>query len=421
MKKIKYDDLLVMLMPIISFMFEGIQIGSYNTLMEYLQHDLNTNITGVSILSSTYFCTLCLTLIPAGIILDKFGPNKVYPSCFLLSTSGMLLFAISPNYTLILISRFISGVGAAFSLIGGIKIMRIKLNKSQVGIATSFIIGAGMLGNMISQAPLTIFIEVLGWRASVASIAIIGIILSLLCYVVLILYLPIIKNNNYIYKFSEFVAVIKNPINWLGAIIVIAFELPIMLLGTLFGQVFLISSYGISPENASESFSILFFTLMISIPILSFFWNKISNGLIIIFSCSFMAIISLIIIFFYPPLMTKYYNFVFIFLAIGSSIQILGYFFVLENNQKQLLSSANSLVSIIIMVCASVFRPLVSKIIEWELQINCQPNSLSIVDFQRGGLFLIIFVLLGLISLLISNAKYDSKLGFKAQIPADKP
>jgi MFS family permease len=406
MKKIKYSDLLVTLVPIVSFMFEGIQIGSYNTLMGYLQSDLSTNITGVSILSSIYFFSLCFTLIPAGIILDKFGPNKVYPFCFLLSASGMLLLSVSHNYTLILISRFISGVGAAFSLIGGIKIMGMKLNKSQVGIATSFIIASGMLGNTISQAPLSLFVEAIGWRTAIASIAIIGIILSISCYAVLMLYLPVIKNNNYIYKFSEFVTVVKNPINWLGAIIVIAFELPIMLLGTLFGQVFLTFSYEISSENASESFSILFFTLMVSIPILSVFWNKISNKLVIIFSCSLISIISLIIIFFSFPLMTKYYKFVFIFLAIGSSIQILGYFFVMENNQKQLLSSANSLVSIIIMVCASVFRPLVAKIIEWDCNTNCQLNSLSIIDFQRGGLILIIFVLLGLISVLICNSGF---------------
>ena len=402
MDKIKY--FIIIFISSSFFLFEGIQIASINTLMVFIQNELHLNITFVGMIASAYFFTICCMLLPSGIILDKYGPWKTYPIAFFISATGMLIFSFSSSLIAILISRIISGAAASFALLGGIKIARLYFDINTSQFIITLIIALHVFGDMLAQMPLTWLINKFGWRDSLSIIALTAMIIAIYSFFILAkLQRQENFNNNVTNKitFLSIIKIIHNPTVWLGAFIVIMFELPVFLLGTFFGHSFLLNAYNMSNLAVGSIFSLLYIILMISTPIFGFIWKKTSHHLILTMSYAVLSLCSITSIFYVKFLMDHYPYIPFIILAIGASVQNVGYFIIVERCDSQTLAFANSCMSLIIVLLATIARPLIGFIIEYRCYPNCSQNLL-IEDYQRGGLCLIIFTLIGMISLILT-------------------
>ena len=148
-------------------------------------------------------------------------------------------------------------------------------------------------------------------------------------------------------------------------------------------------------------FSLLYIILMISTPVFGFIWKKTSHQLILTMSYAVLSLCSITSIFYVKFLMDHYPYIPFVLLAIGASVQNVGYFIIVERCDNQTLAFTNSCMSLIIVLLATIARPLIGFIIEYRCYPNCSQNLL-IEDYQRGGLCLIIFTLIGMISLILT-------------------
>ena len=75
------------------------------------------DISGVALgnLAACYFYAYLLLQIPAGLLLDRFGPRKTTTLAIALCAAGNLIFAGADSVFLAGIGRFLTGAGAAFA------------------------------------------------------------------------------------------------------------------------------------------------------------------------------------------------------------------------------------------------------------------------------------------------------------------
>jgi MFS family permease len=406
MIQVKYFT--IIFISVAFFLFEGIQIASMNTLMPFIQNELKFNITSIGMISSTYFFTICIMFLPTGIILDKYGPWKTYPIAFSISAIGMFIFSFSSSLNVILISRFISGIGASFALLGGIKIVRSLFDINKAQFLTTLIIASHMYGDMLAQLPLTWLLNKIGWRNSLLIISLVAIFISIYSFFILC---KLSQQENVIANIPKkitvksIISIISNRIIWLSAFIVIMFELPILMLGTFFGHTFLINIYNVSELTSGSIFSLLYIILMISSIIFGYIWKKSSHNFILTIFFALLSLCAIISIFYIKSLMHNYPYIPFIFLAIGGSVQNAGYFFLVEHSDKQTLALCNSCMSLIIVFLTTLSRPLMAFIIEYKCHPYCNSKNLLMEDYERGGICLIICLLIGIISLSLAFAR----------------
>jgi len=81
-------------------------------------HDFQTDPLGVSYLSSVFYYGYLIFQMPAGLLLDHYGPRRVLTIAAVVLALGCLLLAAASNFYVALVARFIMGCGATFSFVG---------------------------------------------------------------------------------------------------------------------------------------------------------------------------------------------------------------------------------------------------------------------------------------------------------------
>ncbi|HSW71117.1 MAG TPA: MFS transporter, partial [Gammaproteobacteria bacterium] len=96
------------------FFYEFIQLNLFNAIDIQLMQDFQLDAPQLGQLASMYFYANALFLFPAGMLLDRFSTKKLLLFAIVLCTIGTFIFAISSNYFIAALARFLVGCGASF-------------------------------------------------------------------------------------------------------------------------------------------------------------------------------------------------------------------------------------------------------------------------------------------------------------------
>jgi len=78
-----------------------------------LTRDLSLTAGSLGLLTSAYFVAFAAMQIPAGMLLDRYGPRRVEPVLLLLAGTGALAFAFADGTSGLLVARALIGLGVA--------------------------------------------------------------------------------------------------------------------------------------------------------------------------------------------------------------------------------------------------------------------------------------------------------------------
>lgn len=73
-----------------------------------------TNYAGIGLMEMVLITTMTLSEIPTGAIADLLGKKYALSLSFFIQTIGMFIFAFAPNFSILLLSLFILGIGGTF-------------------------------------------------------------------------------------------------------------------------------------------------------------------------------------------------------------------------------------------------------------------------------------------------------------------
>ena len=166
-----------------------------NTSLPSIAKDLNESPLNMQNAIISYVLTLALFMPVSGFLADKFGTKKVFIISLILFSLGSLLCSLSPNLTVLVISRVIQGVGGSLMTPVG-KLALIKtFDKSELLKAMNFAIIPALIGPVLGPLIGGYMVDYLSWHW----IFLINLPIGILGIVLSVKYMP-----NYFSKIIDF-------------------------------------------------------------------------------------------------------------------------------------------------------------------------------------------------------------------------
>jgi len=265
-----------------SFMFYKFAIEvSPSVMTSHLMSEFNIDGAQLGNLAACYFYAYLLMQIPAGLLVDRFGPRKVTSIAIAICGLGTILFASSGNLFLAQAGRFAAGIGAAFAALNCLKLTANWFPAKRFAFMAGLMMTLGMLGAVGGQAPLSAFINALGWRSALYAIGIGGVVLAALFFLIVrdkskyqvdVHLTP--EDTN---LWESCMSVFKSKQSWLLSFYSGLAFAPITVFGGLWGVPFISEAFELSKTNAANVVSLLFIGFAIGAPIWGWFSDFIGN------------------------------------------------------------------------------------------------------------------------------------------------
>lgn len=340
------------------FFFMFTQMLVFNAISGYLMQDFNISAAQLGYLSTYFFLGNILCLFPAGMILDRFSPHKVLLSALALLTLGTLIFGLTHSYGIAAFSRVITGIGAAFALLGGIKIASRWFPSQKMALVVGTIVTIGVFGGFIAQTPVTVLVDHFGWRPTSLISVCLGVIVFLLIAIIVRDYPEESKETIAAQKkdlkatgfWSSLGRSVSKKQNWLAGSYTSLLNLPIFILGGMWGISYLVDVQKFDRTHASYITSMLFVGMMVGSPLLGWVSDRIRLRRLPMIGGAIAALIVIFIIMSIPGMGLGSFLVLFFLLGIASAAQVISYPLVAESNPPAITATATSLASLLIMM-----------------------------------------------------------------------
>ncbi|MBP9743209.1 MAG: MFS transporter [Burkholderiales bacterium] len=334
-----------------------------STISEDLINNYHFNGLELAIMASSYYYSYSVLQLAAGYLIDR---HDVRIPCFLaiLTLSiAMLIFSYTNNFYIMCISRVFMGAGASFATVLYMKCAAVWASKKAFGILSSLLATVTMFGAAFGNAPIAIFFKTTGWHNGLFIIAIGGLIIAAMALIFVSNRGAIGNLNEFKLNLKDIYIIMRNKLNWLlFAYAGITFA-PLLILGGLWGNPFLIEKFHITNTSASMLLSIMFIGIGIGSPvwaILAALLNQRKNLMHLANLIAFLDLIGIIYLDF------SYSITLILFFILGFAVGcfMLCFQFCREINSIYIMGIAVAFVNMGDGIISSIIEPLIGCILD---------------------------------------------------------
>lgn len=346
-----------------------------------------------------YYFAYVPAQIPAGVLLDRYGPRIILTISSLICAIGTLFF-ISDHFWLAKVGRFIVGFGSAFAYVGVLKIASIWLPKKYFALVAGITSALGMFGGITGIILVERLVRIFGWRDTLFYAGIAGIILSFF----ILFFIKArpkprkgqvsmeLHKTSFQEMFLEIQNIIKIPAIWCAGLIGCFSFLPLSIFAELWATPFL-EAYGLSPSNAAIGASLVFVGFAIGGPLCGLLSEKLhTRKKIIIAGLLLSSIASLIIVWWTCSNLWILYTLLFS-LGFFASAEVLVFAIGNDVCDPKVSGTTVAFINMLVMCGGIVLQPTVGFILDYfTLDIH-----VGYVDYQQALLVLPFGIFIGLI------------------------
>ncbi|MFU8797123.1 MAG: MFS transporter [Gammaproteobacteria bacterium] len=374
--KNKYLPWIVCLSSALFFFYEHIQMQMFNSISTDLMREFSLNAKQLGYLSATYLLADVIFLLPAGLLIDRFSTRTIILVALSLAVSSTFLFSISHSVWIVGICHFFAGMGHAFSFLSCTRLAARWFSAKQMGLIIGVIVTFALLGGMVAQTPLVLLNEAFGWRLSMLWIAALGV-------VSIFIVMRYVKDYPQGYQQTHdreqqqlqsigltkgIVQAICNRQNWLCGGYACFLNLPNMLLGALWGNVYLTQVEKLNTIQAGNIIITMFFGMLVGGPVLGYISDRIGQRRTPMIVCGFLSLFVMVTITIFNSIGVWPLAALFFTLGFFTSGQVLSYPVIAESNPQLFTGAAMGFGSILIMGGAGLFQPIFG----WMMDLNWQ-------------------------------------------------
>jgi sugar phosphate permease len=139
-------------------------------LAESLTLALNITATELGLLHSSFFYLYAAMQLPAGLLVDRYGPRRVAGTGTFVMGFGAAAFAMSDSFLLSFLARALIGFGGSVIFLAILRFAVTWFRADEYATVTGVTIGVSALGGIIATTPLAIAASVIGWRSSMLAV-----------------------------------------------------------------------------------------------------------------------------------------------------------------------------------------------------------------------------------------------------------
>ncbi len=405
MKTIEKDSLhawLICLPAALFFFTESVRVNLFDTVAPALMQHFHVNAYRFSELSAIYLLSNIIFIFPAGIILDKIQTRYVLLSALTITITATFGFYHSQNFAWAKTLMFITGIGGACCFVSTMRLASQWFSPKKLALATGLIVTSGMVGGLFAQLPMSSIINYFGhWQAAYQFIMSVEIILAILVFVLVRNNRQqwLSKNSNVRGFLNNITAALKHPATWLAGLYTSLLNLPITLLGAIWGQLYLTQVFKLSQISAATITSFLFFGVMIGSPLYGYISDHIRSRRkpMVVGALSSLIIILMIMLNHHSSIILLCS--LFFSLGLLSSSQVLGYTIVSESSSTNINSTSMGIASVLVMCGGTFLQPYFG----WILKPTTHSALHPLVTYSSQSFFyaLLIFPIAFALSLII--------------------
>lgn len=389
-----------------------------STLME----TFNINGTALGNLAASYFYAYLLLQIPAGVLVDRFGPRKITTLAIACCALGGFVFGKADTLFLACLGRFITGAGAAFAAVNCLKLTSTWFPPRQFAFMTGLMMTLAMLGAVGGQAPLSALIELSTWREVMVLIAFIGFGLAALFWVVV--------RDNSPQKRAEKRAqerpsirknlkrILKNPQSWwLSLYSGFAFA-PVMVFGGLWGVSYTKDAYALSQNLAAQAVSLIFIGFAVGAPIFGWFSDYIGSRKKVMLWGTLAALITISTVIYAPTLSQSLLTILLFLFGFSISSFLLCFTMIQELHTPIIAATAIGFMNGFDALFGALSDPLAGKILDtyWTGQLVNGARIFSVHAYKMAFITIPIFLIAALFCLSFIR-ETTSKLHDPSSLP----
>jgi MFS family permease len=356
------------------FFYIFIQLNLFNAIDVELMQAFQLNAPQLGQLSSMFFYANVLFLFPAGIMLDRFSTKKILLISVLLATVGTLVFGLAETYLMAASGRFLVGIGASFCFLSCIRIATRWFPPAKMALVTGVVVTMAMLGGLVAQTPLALLSHLVGWRHAVLMDSGLGVIIFLAILAVVQDY-PAHSHDKHVADKAHLQSlgfwksiglVTLNPQNWLGGLYTAFMNLPVFLLGALWGIHYLMQVHHVTLMEASYATTLFFVGVILGSPFFGWLSDRMGRRVLPMVLGAVLSLVVMLVLLYVPGLSFSTVLFLFFLVGFVTSSQVLSYPTIAELNPTSLTSTAISIISTVIMLSGVIFQPLFG----WAMQLH---------------------------------------------------
>lgn len=171
----------------------GVAVGAY-MLTVFIRSSLSVagllaaDRFGITAAQLSFFTTLQLLVyaamqVPAGLAIDRFGPRRALIAGITVLTLAQVGFALALTYPAAIIARVFIGGGDAVIFTSVLRLVSSWFPMMRIPLFTQFTGQLGQIGAMAATVPMTLLLRDVGWTATFATPAALGVVFVLLLLV----------------------------------------------------------------------------------------------------------------------------------------------------------------------------------------------------------------------------------------------
>lgn len=121
--------------------------------------------------SAAWYLVFALAQFPLGVALDRIGPRRTVPALMVVAAAGAMVLAGAGSANEAILANGLIGLGCSPIYMGALYMFARTHDPARFGFTTSWLLGLGSIGNLLSATPLSLSAAAIGWRATFLVIA----------------------------------------------------------------------------------------------------------------------------------------------------------------------------------------------------------------------------------------------------------
>jgi MFS family permease len=347
----------------------------------------NISATAFGTLTAYYYFAYTPMQLPAGMLMDRYGPHKLLSLACLLCALGSMLFAETDMYYMVILGRFLVGLGSSFAFVGVLKLANNWLPRGYISLVAGIVTTLGMCGAILGEVGLSQLILVKGWQAVLDLAIFAGIILTIL----IIFFIrdtpnPVEKSKNKTMRFffKEVYLVVKQFQIWVIGLIGALLYLSLSVFAEIWGKSYLIMAHSLTPMEAANIVSMVFLGWAIGAPIMGLLSDWTEKRIAFLFTGALLGALTIAIILYAQSLSFVTLSVLLFLYGFFCSVEIVVFVLARESSDSKLVGTVFAVVNMIVMIGGAIFQPLVGKLLDvfWDGHMVHAIRMYSKLDYQ---------------------------------------
>lgn len=157
---------------------------SVGVIAPELSDDPGLSAAALGALGGAFFLVFAAAQLPAGVLLDRFGPRLINTVLLCVAALGAVGFGLADSAETLIAARGLIGLGCATAYMGALVLFSRWFSARRFPMLAGLVIGLGGAGSLVATTPLALVAETVGWRGAFFAVAGITVATALLVWLV---------------------------------------------------------------------------------------------------------------------------------------------------------------------------------------------------------------------------------------------